>query len=62
MAYSEARARASKNYKERRMTVVMMKFRKEEDADILENMYKASEEGINKIEWLRALINGEKLV
>lgn len=52
---SQAQAEATARYTEKTYLMVNIKLRKEDDADIIEYIRKAQEEGLTSREWLREL-------
>lgn len=60
MAYSNARSKASRKYEQKHMKKFTMSFQKDEDADIIDSIERAKQDGITKRQWLRDLFNGIK--
>lgn len=56
--YTEAQARATRAYEEKTYKAVIFKFKRDEDADILEALEAAKENGFTKMEWMRELFEG----
>lgn len=62
MAYSKAQGRATKKYADTHYKRYTVSLRKDEDAEIIENVKKALESGYTLTEWLRGLYEGRKIV
>ena len=55
--YTEAHARANREYEQRTYKKLTCRLRKEDDADIIAAIEEAQENGLNKREWLRELFD-----
>lgn len=60
MAYSNAKSKAKRKYEQTRIKKFTMGFQKDEDADIIDSIERAKQDGITKRQWLRDLFNGIK--
>ena len=60
MAYSNARSKASHTYMQKHIKRFSMNFQKDEDADIIESIERAKQDGVTKRQWLRDLFDGIK--
>lgn len=56
--YTEAQARATREYEARTYKKELFKFRLDDDADIIESLQDAKDSGITKNEWMRAMFEG----
>lgn len=60
MAYTKARGKATKKYDNKTYKMYSMNFQKDEDADIIESIERAKQDGVTKRQWLRDLFDGIK--
>lgn len=60
MAYSNARSKASHKYTQKHMKRFRMAFNRDEDADIIDSIERAKQDGVTKRQWLRDLFDGIK--
>lgn len=60
MTISDAKRDANARYDEKTYKNYLFKLRVDEDADIIESITQAQENGINKREWLRELFENQK--
>ena len=60
MAYSNAQVKANAKYRKNNTKVYKMNFQKDEDADIIDSIERAKQDGVTKRQWLRDLFDGIK--
>ena len=59
MAASTAQLQANERFKEKTYKCVLFEMRLQEDADIIDSIEEAKQHGIKKMEWMRALFDGD---
>lgn len=60
MAITKARYEATRKYDTKTYKKYTMAFKKDEDADIIESIERAKQDGVTKRQWLRDLFDGIK--
>lgn len=58
--YNEARAEANARYDEKTYKQINIRFRKEDDAEIISSIEEAQARGLNLREWVKELFENQK--